>query len=382
MNLKGEYILIKDSLIYDFFAHPMRIYYIFAGILAIFGALVLIFRIGDFISFHQFIFLELFCAAAFCGFLFTAVPDWANYKKSLMSYSISGFVILILALISQILGFDGHIFIAIFWSFLALVVSFWLILGKNYDNFALIFLLFSIALVEILGLFYGLNSYALLHCYVAGIILIGFRVSITLGRAALDRKFGKENNQYIFIPNPILKNISLLFVILLTYATLFNLDLMTQGFISFGAGLVLLSKVAQWHHRELLSVHYTVIYYVLILGSGVLYSAFGLNLLFSAGFGLQILHGITIWTLLGFIFFIFNVSSLRHSGQIVLNLPFCGKMGLGFLFIAVISRVFLSDFWDSFYITVPAIFVGLVFLMFSGRYFIIYKNNPFTDDPK
>ena len=113
MNLKGEYTLIKDSLIYDFFAHPMRIYYIFAGILAIFGALVLIFRIGDFISFHQFIFLELFCAAAFCGFLFTAVPDWANYKKSLMSYSISGFVILILALISQILGFNGHIFIAI-----------------------------------------------------------------------------------------------------------------------------------------------------------------------------------------------------------------------------------------------------------------------------
>ena len=382
MNLKGEYTLIKDSLIYDFFAHPMRIYYIFAGILAIFGALVLIFRIGDFISFHQFIFLELFCAAAFCGFLFTAVPDWANYKKSLMSYSISGFVILILALISQILGFNGYIFIAIFWSFLALVVSFWLILGKNYDNFALIFLLFSIALVEILALFYGLNSYALLHCYVAGIILIGFKVSITLGRAALDRKFGKENNQYIFIPNPILKNISLLFVILLTYATLFNLDPMTQGFISFGAGLVLLSKVAQWHHRELLSVHYTVIYYVLILGSGVLYSAFGLNLLFSAGFGLQILHGITIWTLLGFIFFIFNVSSLRHSGQIVLNLPFCGKMGLGFLFIAVISRVFLSDFWDSFYITIPAIFVGLVFLMFSGRYFIIYKNNPFTDDPK
>lgn len=382
MNLKGEYTLIKDSLIYDFFAHPMRIYYIFAGILAIFGALVLIFRIGDFISFHQFIFLELFCAAAFCGFLFTAVPDWANYKKSLMSYSISGFVILILALISQILGFNGHIFIAIFWSFLALVVSFWLILGKNYDNFALIFLLFSIALVEILGLFYGLNSYALLHCYVAGIILIGFRVSMTLGNLALDKKFGKDNNTYTFIPNPILKNISFLSIITLAYATLLNLNLETQGFIAFGAGLITLSLLAQWHYKFFLSVHYTLIYYILLLGSGILYSAFGLNLLLGLDFSSKILHGITIWTLLGFVFFIFNVSSLRHSGQVILNLPICGKMGLGFLFIAVISRVFLSYFWDSFYITVPAIFVGLVFLMFSGRYFIIYKNNPFTDDPK
>ena len=129
-------------------------------------------------------------------------------------------------------------------------------------------------------------------------------------------------------------------------------------------------------------MHYTLIYYILLLGSGILYSAFGLNLLLGLDFSSKILHGITIWTLLGFVFFIFNVSSLRHSGQVILNLPICGKMGLGFLFIAVISRVFLSDFWDSFYITVPAIFVGLVFLMFSGRYFIIYKNNPFTDDPK
>ena len=385
MNLKGEYILIKNSLIYDFFAHPMRIFFIYSGVLGILGACVLGFRIGDFIGLHQFIFLELFCASAFCGFLFTAVVDWTGFKGSLIPYSVAGFVLLNLALVAKFAGFDGRIFVAIFWLFLALCVLFWLILGKNYDNFALVFLLFTTALIEILALFDSqnlINSYAILHCYVAGIILIGFRVSITLGRAALDRKFGKENNQYIFIPNPILKNISLLFVILLTYATLFNLDSMTQGFIAFGAGLVLLSRVAQWHHRELLSVHYTVIYYVLILGSGVLYSAFGLNLLFSAGFGLQILHGITIWTLLGFIFFIFNVSSLRHSGQIVLNLPFCGKMGLRFLFIAVISRVFLSQYLQAFYITIPAIFVGLVFLMFSGRYFIIYKNNPFTHDPR
>ena len=383
LNLKGEYILIKDGLIYDFFAHPMRIFFIFAGILGILGASILGFRIGDFVGLHQFIFLELFCAAAFCGFLFTAVPDWTGFKKSLIPYSIIGFTLLILALVSKFAGFDGRIFVAIFWLFLALSVLFWLIVGKNYDNFALVFLLFTTALIEILPLFNGtnlLNFHALLHCYTAGIILIGFRVSITLGRQALNRKFGDKSAEYIFIPNPILKNISLLFMIILSYASLLELDPLTQGFIAFGAGLVLLSGVAQWHHRELLSVHYTVIYYVLILGSGILYSFFGLNLLFGAGYGLQILHGITIWTLLGFVFFIFNVSSLRHSGQIILNLPICGKMGLGFLFIAAISRLFLTEY-SAFYITIPAIFVGLVFLMFSGRYFIIYKNNPFTKDP-
>lgn len=374
--------MIKNSLIYDFFAHPMRIFFIYSGVLGILGACVLGFRIGDFIGLHQFIFLELFCASAFCGFLFTAVVDWTGFKGSLIPYSVAGFVLLNLALVAKFAGFDGRIFVAIFWLFLALCVLFWLILGKNYDNFALIFLLFSIALVEILGLFYGLNSYALLHCYVAGIILIGFRVSMTLGNLALDKKFGKDNNTYTFIPNPILKNISFLSIITLAYATLLNLNLETQGFIAFGAGLITISLLAQWHYKFFLSVHYTLIYYILLLGSGILYSAFGLNLLLGLNFSSKILHGITIWTLLGFVFFIFNVSSLRHSGQVILNLPICGKMGLGFLFIAVISRVFLSDFWDSFYITIPAIFVGLVFLMFSGRYFIIYKNNPFTDDPK
>lgn len=238
--------MIKNSLIYDFFAHPMRIFFIYSGVLGILGACVLGFRIGDFIGLHQFIFLELFCASAFCGFLFTTVVDWTGFKGSLIPYSVAGFVLLNLALVAKFAGFDGRIFVAIFWLFLALCVLFWLILGKNYDNFALVFLLFTTALIEILALFDSqnlINSYALLHCYVAGIILIGFRVSITLGRAALDRKFGKENNQYIFIPNPILKNISLLFVILLTYATLFNLDPMTQGFIAFGAGLVLLSRI-------------------------------------------------------------------------------------------------------------------------------------------
>mgnify|MGYP003457705864 CR=1 FL=1 len=91
--------MIKNSLIYDFFAHPMRIFFIYSGVLGILGACVLGFRIGDFIGLHQFIFLELFCASAFCGFLFTAVVDWTGFKGSLIPYSVAGFVLLNLALV-------------------------------------------------------------------------------------------------------------------------------------------------------------------------------------------------------------------------------------------------------------------------------------------
>ncbi|ARR00006.1 MULTISPECIES: NnrS family protein [Campylobacter] len=368
------------ELIYDFFIHPMRLFFIMSGLFAIFGTIILIFNIGDFISFHKFIFIELFVSSAFVGFLLTAVSDWADYKGSLLPYSVIGFILLILALSTQILGFNGSIFIAFLWSFIAITTLIWLIKAKNYDNFSLIFLLCFIAFIEFYGVIYEPKPYALIHCFMGGIILIGFRISTVLARLALDRKF--KDNSYIFIPNPILKNISYISLLALALCDILRLDNTTSGFICAGAGLIILSQISQWHHRVFLSTHYTFIYYILLFGSGLIYLALGVDLLFGLNFTSTILHGITIWSTIGFIFFVFNVSSLRHSGQATLNLPICGKIGIILLAIATISKLFLAQIWDIFYITIPAILVGLLFLIFVGRYTIIYKNNPFTDDPE
>ena len=155
-----------------------------------------------------------------------------------------------------------------------------------------------------------------------------------------------------------------------------------NGFVALSAGLALLSKSGQWMHLVLLKKHYSLIYFLLLLGSGFIYTALGLNYIFEFTSISALLHGITIWVLMGFIFLIFNVASLRHSGQLVLNFPICGKIGFIFLAIAALSRGFLYQYSYSFYIVIPSIFVGLVFLIFVVRYFIIYKNNPFSNDPK
>ena len=83
----------NKELLYDFFTHPMRIFFLYAGILALFGVMILLFQIGNFIHLHQFIFIDLFCGCAFAGFLFSAIPDWTNYKKSLLPFSIVAFIL-------------------------------------------------------------------------------------------------------------------------------------------------------------------------------------------------------------------------------------------------------------------------------------------------
>ncbi len=369
------------KLIYDFFLHPMRIFFLYGGAFALIGVGVLLSEIDGYVSLHQFIFIELFCAAAFAGFLFTALPDWTHYDKSLLPYSIVGFILLSLAFIFIIFEFNARVIMVIFWLFLLFCTIYWLIRDKKYTHYSLVVILSSIAGIEIYSLFYVYKPYALIHCYSAAITVIGFRVSVVLAQLALEAKYTKES-PYTFIPNPILKNISFIALLALVFCQMVDITPALNGFVALSAGLALLSKSGQWMHLVLLKKHYSLIYFLLLLGSGFIYTALGLNYIFEFTSISALLHGITIWVLMGFIFLIFNVASLRHSGQLVLNFPICGKIGFIFLAIAALSRGFLYQYSYSFYIVIPSIFVGLVFLIFVVRYFIIYKNNPFSNDPR
>lgn len=222
-----------QALLYDFFAHPMRIFFLYAGILALFGAIVLLFQIGNFVHLHQFIFMDIFCGCAFAGFLFSTIPDWTNYKKSLLPFSIVAFVLLNLALLWELFALKNGIFMLLFWIWILGSCGFWLYKDKNTNHFSLIFILLCLIFLQCFALVVSPKPYAIIHCYVAGIIVVGFRVSMVLAQTALDT--AQTKSSCVFIPQAILRN--------LAYFTLLILDLLTP-FLSHKPYKVL-SRLAQ-----------------------------------------------------------------------------------------------------------------------------------------
>lgn len=369
-----------QAIILDFFAHPMRIFFLYASFFAIFGSMVLLFSLNNFIAFHQFIFLQLFCGCAFAGFLLNAMPDWTNYTGNLTPFSIIAFSLLTLSFFMEIVAGKGIFIMPIFWFFLLLICAYWLIRDKNTNNFSLIFVLTCILLVNLTQVFLDTPSNALIHLYIAAVVIIGFRVSAVMAQLALDKAY--KSKTFVFLPNPISRNLATLSFVLLTLSEFFPQFQFLKGFLALSSGCIMLGRITEWHHIVFFKIHYTIIHYFLFLGIGIFYVALGLDLLYGFGFYHAILHGITIWALLGFIFLIFNVASLRHSGQLVLNFPRSSKLAFMLLGLSAFFRVVLSQFGIIFYIFIPSILLALIFFIFFVKFYKIYVENPFTDDPK
>ena len=127
-------ILKIGFILSDFFAYPLRIFFISGAVFAILACLGLIFAPSVFINLHQFIFLQSFLGAAFAGFLLTALPLWCEVKSSLKPLSISLFVLLWLAFVAEIFSFDftlSYGIMSLFWFILLCQACLWLIKSKN-----------------------------------------------------------------------------------------------------------------------------------------------------------------------------------------------------------------------------------------------------------
>ena len=79
--LKGKFIMINN-----FFTYPMRIFFLTSAACAVLGAAIF-FTPTDFVSLHKFIFLHLFLALAYAGFLLTGLTDWTNFSSSLKAHA-------------------------------------------------------------------------------------------------------------------------------------------------------------------------------------------------------------------------------------------------------------------------------------------------------
>lgn len=362
-----------------FFSHPMRPFFVTAALLAIAGGAVF-FVSGNFVVLHRQIFLTFMPAAAYGGFLMAAMPEWTGYKGRLnvisrLSGSLLAGGLVCLPFHAQAAAF----FVAAYWLGLLLFCAWLLWLDRNTDNFALLLLLVWFTVFQ--------TAYAhtqdvdflraLVHIHIAAVVFVSFRVSILLGNQALKECRLKDP---VFIPSAVYKNMAVTFLLMYTAAERW-LPPTAAGFAALSVGLILLAKLRELHHLELLRKHYVRTYYwmQLFCASGYLW----LGLAKLAGRPVSApLHLIAIGGMLGAVMMVYLTAGLWHSGFAKLDYPGLCRIAFVCLFAAALSRSLLMNIHPLFYIAVPAGLVAAAFVLYLVTFVPIFRQNPFTDDPE
>ena len=241
----------------------MRPFFVGAAVLAILGALVFFISPGAVIL-HRQIFLELMLPAAYGGFLTAAMLEWTGYKGRLKPVATVLAALLLTA--SVLLPFatqTSSFFVAAYWLVLLLFCTWLIWLDRNTDNFALLMLLAAFTVFQTTYAVSGDSNLlrAQVHLNMAAVMFVSVRVSVLLGAEALKECRLKDP---VFIPNVVYKNIAITFL-LLHAATELWLPAQTAGFTALAVGFILLAKLRELHHHELLRKHYVRTYYLLQL---------------------------------------------------------------------------------------------------------------------
>lgn len=362
-----------------FFTHPMRPFFVGAAVLAILGASVFFISPGA-IVLHRQIFLELMLPAAYGGFLTAALLDWTGFSGNLKPASTILAALLLAA--SAILPFSpqtASFFVAAYWLVLLLFCARLIWLDRNTDNFALLMLLAAFTVFQTAYAVSGdLNLLrAQVHLNMAAVMFVSIRVSVLLGAEALKECRLKDP---VFIPNVVYKNIAITFLLLHAAAELW-LPAQTAGFTALAVGFILLAKLRELHHHELLRKHYVRTYYLLQLFAAAGYLWTGAaklqNLPASAP-----LHLITLGGMTGGVMMVWLTAGLWHSGFTKLDYPKLCRIAVPTLFAAAVSRAVLMNVNPIFFITVPAILTAAVFVLYMLTFVPIFRANAFTDDPE
>lgn len=363
----------------NFFTHPMRPFFIGSAITAIIAAFS--FFVSPLaIILHRQVFLEIMLPMAYGGFLTAAMLEWTNYKGSLKTVSIPLGILVFTAFI--LLPFHPQIsaFLMIFYWFVLLCFCAWLIwIDRNTNNFTLLLLLSAFTTLQAAYAYtQDLNLLrAQVHLHMAAVVFVSFRVSILLGSEALKKSSLKDP---VFIPNLVYKNIAVTFLLIYAF-TEWWLPTQTVAFTSFAVGLILLVKLRELHHIELLRQHYVRTYYWLQLFASIGYLWLGYTKLFGLVTSTP-LHLIMIAGMLNAVMMVWLTAGLWHSGFTQLNYPILCRIAVICLFITAITRTVLPNIHPIFFITIPAVLLALVFLLYLITFIPIFTNRAFTDDPE
>jgi len=218
---------------------------------------------------------------------------------------------------------------------------------------------------------------AQVHLNMAAVMFVSIRVSVLLGAEALKESTLKDP---VFIPNVVYKNIAITFLLLHTAAELW-LPAQTAAFTAFAVGFILLAKLRELHHHELLRKHYIRTYYFLQLFAAIGYLWIGINKLIDEPTA-DPLHMVTLGGILGSMMMIWLTAGLWHSGFTKLDYPKLCRLAVLCLFTAALSRACLMYVDELFFITIPAILIAIVFVLYLATFVPIFRNNAFTDDPE
>ena len=351
-------------MINDFFTHPMRIFFLTSAVCAVLGGAVF-FTPVDFVSWHKFIFLHLVVALAYAGFLLTGLTDWTNFGGGLKKHAYVMFAF----------------FMALFWAYLAGLCVYMIWLDRNDDQLGVLAFLLGILGFEIYYLLSGEEKFLNLqiHLHVIAILLVSFRVSVVLGKEALNREPGMQDAA--FVPNFVYKNIAIVSVCAFLLVSVFFEGSKAVNFAAIACGSAILAKLKEWHYKELLRHSFVIYYYLMQLLLAVAYVGYGASGILGLGLETNMLHVIALNGIIFSIMLIFNIAGLRHSGQ-ELEFLRLSKIAFVLVIVAGICRGFLAYVWSGFYIHLPATLIAVAFALWFIDFYKIFRDNEFSDDPE
>lgn len=396
-----------NHLLRDFLAHPLRIFFLslpLAILIAALPWLLTAFSLPSPVTplpFHLYLFIDLTAAAAYGGFLLTALVSWTDYTRPIIRIAAPLYLLWLAALLLAAHP-ASHWLLAAYWLGLLAFACYLTRRDRNQDS-----LLYTLILINILHLAYALSGdmrhlHAMLHIHLIALMIVQFRVGMVIGNEALqDAMADREHHpgRYPtwllaatetprFIPNPIAKNLAALSLSLLALATAANADPILQGWLALSAGGALIANLQAWHHRILLRRAYSLAFYSAILLPALGYLGLSLATLSRASplTTSAALHAVAIGGFLLMTLNIMHIAGLRHSGQ-TLTYPAKSRAAFALVIAAALSRSLLSplaaNHLPSAYLlttyALPAACLITAFILYALRFYPVFRDNAATD---
>ncbi|MDO5091562.1 MAG: NnrS family protein [Cardiobacteriaceae bacterium] len=400
--------LTPKQLLHDFLAHPLRIFFL-ALPLAV-AAAALPWLMGGLgiappvaaLPWHLYLFIDLGAAAAYGGFLLTALVSWTDYTRPLAKTSALLFACWSAALLTAPWHTLSAALLALYWLGLLAFAVHLAFRDRRQDS-----LLYTLLWINALHLAYLIRAddlylRAMLHIHMIALMIVQFRVGMVIGNEALaDAMREREthpqryplwlrqaNETPRFIPHPIAKNLAALVLSILAAALCLSADRELHGWLALAAAGVLLANLQPWHHTLLLRRRYVRPFYTALLLPALGYLGHAASLLIPASplAASASLHLIAIGGFLLMILNIMHIAGLRHSGQALL---YTAKSRAAFALITLAALVRgIASPWSASHLpeaylalthTLPAALVIAAFALYAARFYAIFRDHPATD---
>lgn len=384
-----------SAIVHDFFSNPFRLYFLAAsisiipiaclwltiGISAYFGINGLALTI-DPLSYHAYGYLNIFGAAAFAGFIMTAVPEWTHFTHPLRRLCALSFIFWLGGIALTFVSLQSSAMImSAFW---ILLTGFIIIAAIKDRNDKQISVCLMMTLITGLNIAFALTadwSYlvAMAHAYMIGVALIIFRIGMAMGSQSLDQA-GHKAEKLSYVQNPYYKNLNLICMYLYVLSLLLLNDHVFSSWLALAVGFSMIARLRDWHHTILWHASFVRWHYITLLSIGVGYSWMGLSGILSWGNPTQALHLILIGGFVFMVMQIFNIAGLIHSGRTI-PFPLASQWGLAAILAASLLRsLSLSFGWNYalFSLAIPSALLIIAFAMYVPLFWRVFISTDAT----